>query len=192
MNITNFCFEKKIKKIKNQFYIEIYLPLILNNISYKIYGNKNFIFTGKLKLYNENNINNILIIPINKIQNIFILITDNNKNEYFDFFNMNDYLDECVFKKNIKLTITKKNNDNIKNNEEDSDTKNADAEDAEDAEDSDSEDSNTKDSDSEDSDSEDSDAEDSDAEDSDTKDSDAEDAEDAEDSTQNIIEYNNL
>ena len=164
MNITNFYFEKKIKKIKNQYYIELYLPLMLNNISYKIYGDKNFIFTGKLKLYNENNINNILIIPINKVQNIFILIINdnNNKNEYYDFINMKNYLNECFFKKNIKLNITKKIND-INCDKEDS-------EDSEEEEDSDKEEDSNKE---EDSDKEEEDS-DKEEEDSDKEDSDEE------------------
>ena len=99
MNIINYSLKKKIKKIKNKFYIELHLPLILNNISYKIYGDKNFIFTGKFKIHNQN-INNILIIPINIVQNIFILLTNNNdKTEYFDFFNMKNFIDKNFYKK---------------------------------------------------------------------------------------------
>jgi len=96
MSIISVNFEKSIKNINNNIYLQINLPTLLNNISYKIYGTKNFTYFGQFKINNGFNVKNILIIPIDKLQNIFILINNNNtSDEYYDFINMKKYKGSC-------------------------------------------------------------------------------------------------
>jgi len=220
MSIINVSFEKNIKNINNNLYIQIIFPELFNNISYKIYGSKNFIYTGSFKINNNHNLQriprglapkaktqnaenskdfldsracerlpNILNVPINKIQSIFISIINNNTTEeYFDFIEMKDFLKKNYFKNNIKLNVIRKNNINMFNINK----KNIDNGDNE-KDDSDEEDSDEEDSDEEDSDEEDSDEEDSKKEDSDEdeKDSDEEDCVENEKTDINA-EYNDL
>jgi hypothetical protein len=108
--ISKLNLKKNLKKIKDIYYIQIELPNLLNDINYKIYGSNGFINYGILNSYNSLNFNNILIIPIDEIQNICISIklnSDKKNIEYFDFFDMNTLLN--ISNKNIKINVTRIN-----------------------------------------------------------------------------------
>ncbi len=126
--IQNYTFNKKIKKTGDYFQLEIILPNNFNNIEYKIYGDEGFVHYGLYKSIKNVSLDNILIIIINKIQNLFINIkTINDDIEYFDF--LNNYDNNDTLKKNIKMDIKRKVNiiddqtntylDNIINDEKD-------------------------------------------------------------------------
>ena len=112
--ISNYNFEKKIKKINNLYNLEIVLPNILNNFNYKIYGNNGFFQNGKFTTYKNINTDNTLVFSIDKIQIIFINIKINNKIEYFDFLDMSKKINNYNLTKNIKINIKRKSNEEIK------------------------------------------------------------------------------
>ena len=149
--ISKLNLKKNLKKIKDIYYIELEIPNLLNDINYKIYGSNGFIHYGILNSYSSLNYNNIIVIPIDKIQNICITIklnSDKKNIEYFDFFDMNNLLN--ISNKNIKIDVTriKKNYDfnsgskysimNLKKDNQDDDI--ADEDDDEDEEDDDDDD----------------------------------------------------
>lgn len=107
--IENYKFEKNIKKIDKDYFLEIILPGNFNNFVYKIYGDKGFIQQGKFTAYKIIKSNNIITIIINKLQYIFINISIKNKKEYFDFINMKNY----YISKNIKMNIKRNDENNI-------------------------------------------------------------------------------
>jgi len=87
--IQNYTFNKKIKKNGTNFQIELILPNNFNNIEYKIYGEEGFVHYGIYTSIKNISLDNVLIIIINKLQNLFINIKSvNENNEYFDFFNI--------------------------------------------------------------------------------------------------------
>ena len=102
--IQNYTFNKKIKKNGANFQLELTLPNNFNNIEYKIYGEEGFVHYGIYTSIKNILLDNVLIIIINKLQNLFINILINETIEYFDFYNMY---------KNINIDIKKviKNND---------------------------------------------------------------------------------
>jgi len=106
--ITNYDFEKNIKKNGNNYYLEIIIPNNLNNFIYKIYGDNGFIQHGKYSSYKNIKTINIFTIIIDKLQTIFITIIKKNEKEYFDFINMEKY----IINKNIKLDIKREINNN--------------------------------------------------------------------------------
>ena len=106
--ITNYDFEKNIKKNGNNQYLEIIIPNNLNNFIYKIYGDNGFIQHGKYSSYKNIKTVNIFTIIIDKLQTIFITIIIKNEKEYFDFINMKNY----IINKNIKLDIKREINNN--------------------------------------------------------------------------------
>ena len=108
--ISNYNFEKKIKKINNIYNLEIVIPNILNNFNYKIYGSNGFFQNGKFTSYKNIHTDNILVFLVDKIQIIFINIIINNKIEYFDFLDMIKKTIKCTFTKNIKINIKRKSN----------------------------------------------------------------------------------
>jgi hypothetical protein len=151
--ISKLNLKKNLKKIKDIYYIELEIPNLLNDINYKIYGSNGFIHYGILNSYSSLNYNNIIVIPVDKIQNICITIklnSDKKNIEYFDFFDMNNLVN--ISNKNIKIDVTriKKNYDfssgskysimNLKKNEEDDDEDDEDDEEDDDEEDDDDED----------------------------------------------------
>jgi hypothetical protein len=106
--IQSYTFNKKIRKNGNHFQLEIVLPNNFNNIEYKIYGDEGFFHHGLYKSIKNVSLDNILIIIMNKIQNLFINIKSINDDlEYFDFFNYNN---NDSLKKNIKIDIKRKVN----------------------------------------------------------------------------------
>jgi hypothetical protein len=109
--IQNYNFNKNIRKIDNNYALEILLPNDFSIIKYKIYGSDNFYHHGTYTISKNIKTNNILIIIIDKLQNLFINILINETIEYFDFYNMY---------KNINIDIKKviKNNDICLYNEE--------------------------------------------------------------------------
>jgi hypothetical protein len=156
--ISKLNLKKNLKKNEDIYHLEIIIPYLLNNINYKIYGSEGFIHYGRISSYTYLNHDNILVIPIDKIQTICISIKiiSNKKNiEYFDIFNMNNLLI-----KNIKINITRKNKiyskytitdlniENFNKNEEDSDEDEEDSD--EDAEETDEDENSEEDEDTED------------------------------------------
>ena len=106
--ITNYNFEKTIKKNGNNYYLEIIIPNNINNFVYKIYGDNGFIQHGKYTFYKNVKTINIFTIIIDNIQNLFFNIIIKNDKEYFDFINMKNFL---VYK-NIKMDIKREVNNN--------------------------------------------------------------------------------
>ena len=105
--IQNYNFNKKIKKNGTNFQLEIVLPNNFNNIEYKIYGEEGFVHYGIYTSVKNISLDNILIIIINKLQNLFINIKSvNEETEYFDFLNIYNNVDNL--KKNIKIDIKRK------------------------------------------------------------------------------------
>lgn len=105
--IQNYTFNKKIKKNGANFQLELTLPNNFNNIEYKIYGEEGFVHYGKYTSVKNILLDNVLIIIINKLQNLFINIKSvNEETEYFDFLNIYNNVDHL--KKNIKMDIKRK------------------------------------------------------------------------------------
>ena len=105
--IQNYTFNKKIKKNGAHFQLEIVLPNNFNNIEYKIYGEEAFVHYGIYTSVKNIVLDNVLIIIINKLQNLFINIKSvNEETEYFDFLNIYNNIDHL--KKNIKMDIKRK------------------------------------------------------------------------------------
>jgi hypothetical protein len=105
--IQNYTFNKKIKKNGAHFQLEIVLPNNFNNIEYKIYGEEGFVHYGIYTSVKNIVLDNVLIIIINKLQNLFINIKSvNEETEYFDFLNIYNNIDHL--KKNIKMDIKRK------------------------------------------------------------------------------------
>jgi hypothetical protein len=113
--IEYYNFDKNIKKSGSNYIIEINIPNKFNNFYYKIFGNKGFYQYGKYIINKNNNTDNIFIITLDEIQIICfsIILNKSNKNdeEYFDFYNLYDILNDEK-KKNIEINIIKKNIDN--------------------------------------------------------------------------------
>jgi hypothetical protein len=158
--ISKLNLKKNLKKNEDIYYLEIIIPYLLNNINYKIYGSEGFIHYGRISSYTSLNHDNILVIPIDKIQTICISIKiiSNKKNiEYFDIFNMNNLLI-----KNIKINVTRKNKiyskytitdlniENFNKNEEDSDEDEEDSDEDEEDTDEDTDEDSEEDEDTED------------------------------------------
>jgi hypothetical protein len=167
METINYELTKKIIKNGKKYDIQINIPNKFNDIVYHIYGSLNFHEYGKFKISKNNNLDNILTFEINEVQIIFISIYLKKENKtIYDFIDMKNFISINNYKKNIKIYIKKKiNNDYIldeinkletesnlllKLNEEDSDEEDSDEEDS-DEEDSNKEDSSEEDSDEEDS-----------------------------------------
>jgi hypothetical protein len=106
--ITNFDFEKNIKKIGNDYFLEINIPNNINNFIYKIYGDQGFIQHGKITCYKNIKSINVFTIIIDKIQTIFFTLIIKNEKEYYDFINMKNYF----INKNIKMDIKREVNNN--------------------------------------------------------------------------------
>ena len=105
--IQNYTFNKKIKKNGINFQLEVILPNNFNNIEYKIYGEEGFVHYGIYTSIKNISLDNVLIIIINKLQNLFINIKSVNEDtEYFDFLNIYNNVDHL--KKNIKMDIKRK------------------------------------------------------------------------------------
>jgi hypothetical protein len=105
--IQNYTFNKKIKKNGPNFQLELILPNNFNNIEYKIYGEEGFVHYGIYTSVKNIVLDNVLIIIINKLQNLFINIKSvNEETEYFDFLNIYNNVDNL--KKNIKIDIKRK------------------------------------------------------------------------------------
>ena len=105
--IQNYTFNKKIKKNGANFQLELILPNNFNNIEYKIYGEEGFIHYGIYTSVKNISLDNVLIIIINKLQNLFINIKSvNEETEYFDFLNIYNNVEHL--KKNIKMDIKRK------------------------------------------------------------------------------------
>jgi hypothetical protein len=113
--IEYYNFDKNIKKSGSNYIIEINIPNKFNNFYYKIFGNKGFYQYGKYIINKNNNTDNIFIITLDEIQIICfsIILNKSSKNdeEYFDFYNLYDILNDEK-KKNIEINIIKKNIDN--------------------------------------------------------------------------------
>jgi hypothetical protein len=125
--IEYYNFDKNIKKSGSNYIIEINIPNKFNNFYYKIFGNKGFYQYGKYIINKNNNTDNIFIITLDEIQIICfsIILNKSNKNdeEYFDFYNLYDILNDEK-KKNIEINIIKKNIDNNLIHEMDNKTSN--------------------------------------------------------------------
>ena len=106
--ITNFEFEKNIKKNGNDYFLEINIPNNINNFIYKIYGDQGFIQHGKFTCYKNIKTFNVFTIIIDKIQTIFFTLIIKNEKEYYDFINMKNYF----INKNIKMDIKREVNNN--------------------------------------------------------------------------------
>ena len=152
MNIIKYNFEKNLNKNSDIYSLEIYLPLEFQKFSYKIYGDKGLIELGSLQIYRNHKLNNILTIPVNIIQTIFITIcyTSNSiEKEYFDFVDLKELLEGKNFlKKNITLNIIKqenKTNEEIDDDEEEVDDEEGEEADAEDEDTEDEEDDSDED-----------------------------------------------
>jgi hypothetical protein len=105
--IQNYTFNKKIKKNGANFQLELILPNNFNNIEYKIYGEEGFVHYGIYTSVKNISLDNVLIIIINKLQNLFINIKSvNEETEYFDFLNIYNNVEHL--KKNIKMDIKRK------------------------------------------------------------------------------------
>ena len=95
--IEYYNFDKNIKKCGNNYVIELNIPNKFNNFYYKIFGNKGFYQYGKYIVNKNNNNDNIFSITLDEIQTICIsvIITKSNKEEeYFDFYNLSDNLND--------------------------------------------------------------------------------------------------
>ena len=104
--MNNYNFEKRIYKNGINYCIEISLPNDFNSFFYKIYGNEGFYNYGKYSSYKNNDVNNTLLININKVQLLFISLIESKKNkEYYDFVDMNNHLENPDLLKNIKIKI---------------------------------------------------------------------------------------
>lgn len=101
--ISHYNFSKSIKENNNIYFLELVIPHSFSNFSYKIYGDDGFVQNGKYTFYKNVNIDNIIVISINKIQQLFLNIKLLNNIEYFDFINMSSML----INKNIKINIKK-------------------------------------------------------------------------------------
>jgi hypothetical protein len=105
--IQNYTFNKKIKKNGTNFQLEVVLPTNFNNIEYKIYGEEGFVHYGIYTSIKNISLDNVLIIIINKLQNLFINIKSVDDNtEYFDFLNIYNNIDHL--KRNITIDIKRK------------------------------------------------------------------------------------
>ena len=151
MNILNYTFEKSITKKNNIYNFEIKVPYESSDYEYKIYGEKGFIEYGKCQIKKNRNTSHIIMIEFEILEKILLSVImnndSNNSKEYFEFIDLFELSNLTNFKKNINISVQKKNNksDNGKINfalENYNDllkfykkTEESDAEDAEDAED---------------------------------------------------------
>jgi hypothetical protein len=107
--INNYIFKKNISKKEVNYFLELNIPSIFNNFTYKICGDKGFYNYGNFSSNKNIDSNNNLLIEINRIQILFISITFNEK-EYYDFLDMNNFLKDDSCKKNITINIERKTN----------------------------------------------------------------------------------
>ena len=137
--IYYYDFTKNVKENNNIYIIELVIPHSFDNFVYKVYGDDGFVQNGRFTFYKNISVDNIVVISVNKIQNLFFNIKLKNNIEYFDFINMSNML----INKNIKLNIKKIPEDEIdyEEDEEEEDDE-EDDEDEEDDNDDDEEDDN--------------------------------------------------
>ena len=130
---SQYNFSKSIKENNNIYFLELVIPHSFNNFSYKIYGDDGFVQNGKYTFYKNINIDNIIVISINKIQQLFLNIKLVDNIEYFDFINMSSML----INKNIKINIKKiiEPEEELDEDDEDDDEEDDDDEDEDDEDD---------------------------------------------------------
>ena len=122
MNILNYTFEKSITKKNNIYNFEIKVPYESSEYEYKIYGEKGFIEYGKCQIKKNRNTSHIIMIEFEILEKILLSVImnndSNNSKEYFEFIDLFELSNLSNFKKNINISIQKKNNksDNTKIN----------------------------------------------------------------------------
>ena len=105
--IFKYDFKKIIKKSGKYYNIEIFIPYNMNDFQYEIYGDYGYLNNGSYSSFKNINIDNILVICVDKPQTLFLNIIIKNNNKYFDFINMFNFMeDTCT--KNIKININRK------------------------------------------------------------------------------------
>jgi hypothetical protein len=143
MSLLNITIEPEIREINNNYLVNIFLPKNIINFTFEIFGDKGYFNSGSIEFTSSNT---ILSFFINKIQILFLNITENNlKLRYQYFLEMKKYLNtsDMMIKKNIKINISKKsieeNNDENSLNNLDSIWNQEEEDDEEDDEESDEE-----------------------------------------------------
>ena len=118
MSLLNITIEPEIREINNNYLVNIFLPKNIVNFTFEIFGDKGYFNSGSIEFTSSNT---ILSFFIDKIQILFLNITENNlKLRYQYFLEMKKYLNtsDMMVKKNIKINISKKSIE--ENNNEDS------------------------------------------------------------------------
>jgi hypothetical protein len=114
MNILNYTFEKSITKKNNIYNFEIKIPYEISSYEYKIYGQKGFIEYGKCQIKKNRNTSHIIMIEFEILEKILLSVIMNNdlnnQKEYFEFIDLFEVSNLTNLKKNINISIEKKNN----------------------------------------------------------------------------------
>lgn len=114
MNILNYTFEKSITKKNNIYNFEIKVPYESSEYEYKIYGEKGFIEYGKCQIKKNRNTSHIIMIEFEILEKILLSVImnndSNNSKEYFEFIDLFELSNLTNFKKNINISVQKKNN----------------------------------------------------------------------------------